>query len=176
MTDFVAVQLEVDKIIARFTVLMAEAKEVETKRLALENSQIVNTQREQRLNAISKTQTQERVDLDAQKKYIEEQNTNAQLVLNKIALEKEALKDLSGQKLIIEQERLQLEADKKGFETLKAEKDKFILDRQAFEEERKLFSKEKLANIEAQKLSVTREENIKAKEERLDKIERMTNV
>lgn len=169
-------KVKVNDVINSLSVALSEVDEIEAKRVALENSSIVNTQREQRLNNIAKTQAQERIDLDAQKKYIEEQNTNTQTVLNKIALEKDALKDLVTQKLVIEQDRLQLEADKKSFETLKIEKEQFVIDRQSFEEERKLFAKEKLAQIEAQKLMVTREANIKAQEEKLDKIERMTTL
>jgi hypothetical protein len=169
-------KIKVADVINSLTVALSEVEQIEDKRKALEASQIVNTQREERLNGIAKTQVKEKEDIEAQKKYIDEQNKNTQTVLNKILLEKEELKVLLAKKSDFDKEKLQFEADKKSFDTLKEEREKFIIERQTFEEERKLFSREKLANIEAQKLLVTREENIKAKEERLDKIDRMTSL
>jgi len=119
MNDLTQLEIEVNKIIARFNVLLSEAKEMEAKRLATQNSSYVATQRENRLNERDRSITQREKDSEAQKKFIEEQSTQTQLVLNKITLEKEALKDLVEQKKTIDQERLQLQADKKGLETVK---------------------------------------------------------
>ncbi len=174
--NIVELKVKVENVLNELQAAVAEADAIDEKRIALENSQIVNTQREERLNGIAKTQAKEREDLNAQKTYIEEQNKNTQLVLNKITLEKEALKGLADQKRVIEQERLQLEADKKGLEGLKQEKETLLIERNRFEQEKKLFGEEKYAIAEQTKLIALKEQNIKIKEERLDRIERMTSV
>lgn len=167
---------KLDDMIKLLGVYSQEVDSIEADRKSLEQKQTVNTQREDRLTDLSKSLSKRETDLWAQQKHIEELNKNTSFALAKIVIEKEELKKTIEDKRTIDQERLQLEADKKGFDGLKSEKELLLKQRTEFEAERKLFAREKLAMIEAQKLLLTREENIKAKEERLDKIERMTSV
>jgi hypothetical protein len=169
-------QAKVDDVIKSLGVALSEVESIEASRRASQNLDYAVTLREKNIYTREVAIKKKEEDIEAQKKYIEEQNKSAQSVLNRITLEKEVLKGLTSRKHEIEQEREQLEADKKSFETLQREKDTFLSNLATFEKERKLFAQEKLALIEGQKLLAMREGNIKAKEERLDKIERMTEV
>lgn len=172
-------QIIIDKtseLVRLLNVVGVEAKEIESKREALIASEYVNTAREKRLNDKEIDITKKTTDIEAQKAYIDEQNRNNQIILNKIETEKKALQDLAAKKLELEKEQLQLEADKKGFESMKAEKEKFMHDRAEFEAERQLFAKEKLAMSESQKLIAARIENIKQKEENLNRREQLSQV
>lgn len=167
---------KISDIIALLNVYLEEVKLIEQARVALENSQSVNTNRETRIAEREITLNQREKDQLAQKLYIEEQNKNAQIVLNKIALEKKNLENLADEKREIEKGRLQLELDRKALEGLQREKEDFQLKWENFEKEKQLFSQEKLAIADHTKLLAIREQNIKAKEERLNTIERMTAV
>src|ERR1035437_1041652 len=107
MNDLTQLEIEVNKIIARFNVLLSEAKEMEAKRIATQNSSFVATQRENRLNERDRTITQREKEVDSQKTFIEEQNRNTQIILNKITLEKETLRGLAEEKREIEKEKLE---------------------------------------------------------------------
>jgi hypothetical protein len=165
----VILQQRIDDVISLLRVSDNEAQEIEAKRAALEKQAYALSDREKSIYTREVEYKKKIADIEAQKIYIEEQSKNAQLTLNKLVLERDALKGLVKEKEEIERERTQLEADKKSFETLKLEKEEFI-------KERDLFKREKLAMQESQKLLSIREANITAKEERLDKIERMTQM
>lgn len=169
-------RIKVEDIIKQLEVGMAEVGEIEKQRTALESSGFVNSEREKKLHTKEIELKQKETDLASQQQYIEEQIHNHELLLGKIQVEKESLKSLNTQKQQLDQERLQLEADKKGLETLTKEKEQIRLDKEAFAKEVAAFGKEKMAMLEAQRLLELRETNIKQKEEKLDKIERMTQI
>lgn len=169
-------QQKVDDVIALFRSYAVEAKTIEAARTALENTTFVNTDREKRLNHREIALTQRAKDLDAEKKYIDEKNVDVQTVLNKIVIEKQSIGDLKIQREALEKERLQLEMDKREIEKAKQERDAIIAERTAFEQERSVYAKEKAAVQEQQQMLTIREQNVRAKEERIDRIERMTQV
>lgn len=163
-------------VVALLNASSEEAKEIEAKRVALTNSSNVHTEREKRLNDTAIAQEQKQKELDEQKAYIDRQNKDQQLVLNKIRVEKEELSSLAEKKREIEKDRLQLEIDKKELEGFQAEKQKFEAEKTRFAEEKRIFTEEKRVAAEHAKLLILREQSIKQKEERIDKIERMTQV
>jgi hypothetical protein len=175
-TQIQVLRQKVDDVLALFSASLSEATDVEKARNALANSSIVATEREERLNNRELSLSQRQKDLDSQQKYIEEQSKAVQLALNKITVEKKALESLVEEKRQVQKERSELETEKNSFIELKAEKEKFETERDAFLAEKAFFAKEKLAMLESQKLLQIREQNIKQKEERIDKIERMTQV
>jgi len=167
---------KIHDVIKTLEVKLQEIKDIENQRIALENSQLVASQRDEKLNDRELSLVQRERDVTSQKKYIEDQNISMQTLVAKIQREKKELAELVDQKRQLEKDRLQLELDKKGFESLLNEKQKFEADKVSFEHERDLFIKEKKAHYEAQQLFAIREKNLKQKEERMANIERMTGV
>ena len=173
---FEELQAKVLDVIKDLNAKLIEAQGVETAKAALERSGYVNTEREQKITKREIDAKKQEEDLLAQKKFIEEQTTLNQTLLNKIILEKAEAKKIAEEKRVTEEERAQFEADKAKYATLQAEREKLDKEKEEFAQEKALFAKEKLAMKDSQELLETREVNIKAKEERLDRIERMTTV
>jgi uncharacterized protein (DUF3084 family) len=169
-------QVKIDDIIKLLKVSMEESAAVEAKIKYLDESQILLSRREKSIYDREVSIKKREADIDAQKKYTEEQNRNAQLVLNKITTEKELLKGLVDEKRELEKEKSQVEIEKKGIEQMKKELEYLKYQKEQLEQERKLFTKEKEAIKEEHKLLAIREQNIIAKEQRQDKIERMTSL
>lgn len=173
MTDL---RQKVEDVINILNVATSEAEDVERARMALEATQIVASDREKKLNEREANLIQKETELTAQQKYIDEKHADTQIVLRRVIKEKEELKNLTTQRQQIEADRLQLEADGRAFEKIKSDNEHFEQERTAFEEEKRFFLQEKVAFDDAQKLAAIREENIKKKEDRIDTIERMTQV
>lgn len=167
---------KVDDVIALLTASEQEAEGIEKQRTQLENSGVALSQREKRINDKELDQSQEAASLAQQKEYIDKQSEDVQILLAKIQLEKKELSELAEQKRQIEADRLQLEADKKNFEGLALQRQQFEAEKAAYEKEKELFIQEKKTHHEAQSLFAIREKNLKAKEDRIDTIERMTQV
>lgn len=167
---------KIDDVITLLDVSAREAEGVEKQKAIHENLGIALSQREKRINDKELAQTQQDVNLTQQQIYIDKQSTDVQALLGKIQLEKKELAGLADQKRQLETERLQLEADKKGLEGLVLERQNFETEKAAYEKEKELFIKEKKAHHESQQLFAIREKNLKAKEDRVDAIERMTQV
>ena len=168
MTNTELIKQKIDDIISLLIVTVQETQGLEAKQLIFEKSSIVNSQREQRLNEIAKNQAKERTDLDAQKKYIEEQNSKNQLILDRLKLEKETLGNLAAQKKEIEKERLQLENDIKAHQS---RMEKLEHDRTLFEQEKTITKKWALANEEHNTRLSIFEKQLESERKRLQSIQ-----
>lgn len=167
--NIVKLQAKIEDVVKELGVALGEAEMVDAGRAALEKSQYVNSERARNLSSQEVQMRKQREEVEAQKKYIDEQNRSLGQVLKKIVVEKESLKTLIDEKLVLEKEKAIFETEKKSLETLKQEKEEF-------QKEKEFFAREKLAMMELQKLLSVKEANIAAKEDRIDKRERMTEI
>lgn len=172
----IELELKIDNILKELKAAFEETKQLDAERIALEKLNYSISDREKKLVERELTVKQKEDDIASQKKYIDTQTEDAQRTLARITLEKEGLKNLEDRKTQLDKDQAQLDAEKQSLETFKKEKEEFNQQRTDFEEEKKLFAREKLAMLESQQLLAQRENNIKLQEEKLDKIERMTQI
>jgi len=153
---------KIHDIIQTLEVKLQEVKSVQSKRQALENSQLVASKREERLNDLQIDLGKREADVASQKKYIDGEVEKNTRLLAGITKEKELLEITAEAKQKHDKDVAYIEVREKALadKTLEFEKDKA------------LFKKQDDAVKEYQSLLTAREKRIKAREESLDNIER----
>ncbi len=150
-------QRRIHEITNILSVYVQEAKDIESKRTALENSGFVQTERETRLNLLQTKITKSEQDLIAQRNYIDEQVTRNSKILEGITKEREFLKIDAAKKDAFDRDSAYVAVREKTLET------KLI----AFEKEKALIKKQEAATTELIEILDAREKRIKAREAHL---------
>lgn len=163
------IQTKIEEVVRILQVAKSEVESFKNEKDAFERTKYVATEREKLLNNREIQIKQQEKHNQEEKTYIEGQLRTNQLLLDKLEVEKKKLQDLAEQKRQLEAEKIQLTNEKKALQDLKEEKEKF-------QAEKQLFEREKAASLEQQQLLLIREKNLKAREEKIDRIEQMTQV
>src|SRR5579864_4613648 len=158
---------KIDNVITLLNAYGVEAQEIDDKRAALEKTGYAISDREKKIYTREVAINKREADIEAQKKYIEEQNGNTQIVLNRILVEKESLREMAGKKQDMERGILQYETDKKA---LSFEREKLQRERDEFEKEKTIIKKLALANQEHKERLDILQKRLDAEQTRLQNI------
>lgn len=153
---------KIHDVIKILEVKLQEVKGVEGQRIALENSQVVASQREERLNDREVSLVKRENDIASQQKYIDAEYEKHVKLLATITKERDLLK-------VTGEERQKYDRD---LATLEIREKTLIQKTEDYEKDKLLLSKQDESVKEYQRLLTAREKRITAKEESLDNIER----